>query len=109
MASITDSYIEVADILEYWEKRKILYIRNDGIVRLTSYGGVDEIKATIKHPEKPTENFPAHIYNYVVNILGDNLAPVQVGKKNKLNMGNIVKKQRRAGHSGQWQCKSRTC
>jgi len=86
---------ELYDILKFLEKQNLIRKRSflenilagmerNAIVTIT-HKGLCEIEEAIANPKKPTENFPAHIYNYTiveVNNSGSNLG----GIMNEMNL-----------------------
>jgi hypothetical protein len=79
---------EVVDILEYWEKKKLVKAEGSR-VKLTSFG-IDEVKETIDHPEKPTRHFPPNIINnYNIEIQGANYGAIQQGGQDNTQTNTV--------------------
>lgn len=81
---------EASRILIYWEEKNMVSSPSDISVALTPQS-IDEIEATINHPNRPTTHFSTSTINYTdnsVNIGGDNLGQAQGGQDNVQNTMN---------------------
>jgi hypothetical protein len=86
--ALDHSFRETSDILIYWEEKGLVEA-TEYTVKLTAFG-IDEIKETISHPEKPTQHFPPNIVNnYSINIQGANYGAIQQGGQNNTQNNTV--------------------
>lgn len=64
----------------------VTYLHHEGLVKMVTVGkitiqhaGIKEVEEALSKPEKPTEHFPAHVTQYIINAQQITNSPIQQG------------------------------